>query len=626
MFASTRQWFKRNRTPLAIGAGVVGAGYVATQYVLTKLNNARERMSSDRIAKENLRRRFEQNQEDCTFTVLALLPTATTNILEALNTERITYEIQQMKSPANRKKSISSLAPTISEVGTMDDDGRSMISGFSVQSDGGAYPSFLAPGPLPSVAEGESAGGDVPQQEAPKKSRKTKRQLWDDLKISSITRSFTLIYTLGLLTMLTRIQLNLLGRRSYLSSVVSLATGSTREGAIALENNDDDGDLDGEGQAYGSDFEVNRKYLTFSWWLLNRGWVDVMQRVESAVRQVFGPLSPRDTITFDAFSKLTREVRTIIEGSPAGQAGGAAGATTQWLPFLLPPQNMEDFVLRESGILLEDNSQQLSSPPSATPGEGGGESTISLRRLLDETADLIESPAFSSVLTQLLDEGFAVLLDRKLTVGAFEAHAPPAAVPPAVTLTPEAGAVASGADDVVTSTTLVATSSDLHNARQSIDIERPVTRAVLLPKILSILTRQAHAIGNGMPNEYLQAMEGVRDLEGFAAVVYSSNWQAEIASEEYAGVPAPAVPPPAAAAAAPSRGSRRERTAAAAAAAVRVEESGVLVESQPLGAVEESLVVVDPSPDPTAGFDSAWERAMSASQAGSRGPSFEDRR
>ena len=65
----------------------------------------------------------------------------------------------------------------------MDDDGRSMISGFSVQSEGGAYPSFLAPGPLPPVAEGESPG-DAPQQEAPKKPRKTKRQLWDDLKIS----------------------------------------------------------------------------------------------------------------------------------------------------------------------------------------------------------------------------------------------------------------------------------------------------------------------------------------------------------------------------------------------------------------------------------------------------------
>ncbi len=32
--------------------------------------------------------------------MLALLPTMTTNILEAMNTEQITYEIQQMKGPA----------------------------------------------------------------------------------------------------------------------------------------------------------------------------------------------------------------------------------------------------------------------------------------------------------------------------------------------------------------------------------------------------------------------------------------------------------------------------------------------------------------------------------------------
>lgn len=52
MFAATRRWFRRNRTPLAIGVGVVGAGYLATQYVLSRINDARERMSSDRIAKE----------------------------------------------------------------------------------------------------------------------------------------------------------------------------------------------------------------------------------------------------------------------------------------------------------------------------------------------------------------------------------------------------------------------------------------------------------------------------------------------------------------------------------------------------------------------------------------------
>jgi len=52
MLGATRRWFRRNRAPIAIGVGIVGAGYVVTQYVLSKLNDARERMSSDRIAKE----------------------------------------------------------------------------------------------------------------------------------------------------------------------------------------------------------------------------------------------------------------------------------------------------------------------------------------------------------------------------------------------------------------------------------------------------------------------------------------------------------------------------------------------------------------------------------------------
>lgn len=52
MLVATRRWFRRNRTPIAVGVGVVGAGYLATQYVLAKINDARERMSSDRVAKE----------------------------------------------------------------------------------------------------------------------------------------------------------------------------------------------------------------------------------------------------------------------------------------------------------------------------------------------------------------------------------------------------------------------------------------------------------------------------------------------------------------------------------------------------------------------------------------------
>ncbi|KAJ6446372.1 peroxisomal biogenesis factor 3 [Purpureocillium lavendulum] len=520
MFSSVRRWLRNNRTPIAVGVGVVGAGYVVTQYVMSKLNDARERMSSERIAKENLRRRFEQNQEDCTFTVLALLPTATTNVLAALNTEQITYEIQQIKGATKGIKAGSAEStaspPSIADTTMTEEDGKSMAS---LQSESGVHASqVVAPSPF-------APSGDASQQDGgAQRSRKSKRQLWDDLTISAVTRSFTLLYTLALLTMFTRIQLNLLGRRSYLSSVVALATGA-QQATISLENNDDDNTE----QDYGSDFDTNRKYLTFSWWLLNKGWVDIMHRVESAVRTVFGSLSPRDLVSFERFGELTMEVRKLVEGATPEER-----RRSDWLKFLLPPQEQEDEVIRESGI-LEDNSMQQGVP-----------SEPALRRLLDETADLIESPAFSHVLTLILDAGFSALVDKKLAVEAFELPQQDGDAGP-----------------------LAAMSSDQRR-----------TKHILLPKILSVLTRQAHAIGNGMPNQYLEEMETVRALGAFAAVVYSSNWENEI---------------------------RDEGLMDSAVHVSREDDVVDLAKSQlPATAGEQSIVMVNESGD----LQSAWERAV----------------
>ncbi|GAW21739.1 hypothetical protein ANO14919_112640 [Xylariales sp. No.14919] len=548
MFSTTRRWFHRNRTPIAIGVGIVGAGYVATQYVLSKINDARERMSSDRIAKENLRRRFEQNQEDCTFTVLALLPAATTNILETMNTENITLEIQQTKSAARSARGGESLAapPSIADTTMTEEEGKNIAS---LHSESGVHASQMV---LPSV----SSTADVAQDGdlALQKARKTKRQLWDDLTISSVTRAFTLVYTLAVLTMLTRIQLNLLGRRSYLSSVISLATG-TAQSTISLENNDDNPE-----QAYGSDFETNRKYLTFSWWLLNRGWTDVMEKVEAAVREVFGHLSPRDHLSFDTFSQLSLEVRKKVEMASSSDRPG-----TQWLPFLLPPTPLEDFVLKESGVLGDSataTAHQLGSSSTSSPT-----STITpaLRRLLDETSDLVESPAFCHVLTLLLDAGFSVLLNKKVLASAFSSNTP------TTSSVPEAPAQA--ATD-------------------------PTTRAVLLPKILSVLTRQAHAIGNGMPNEYLQEMEHVQDLEAFAAVVYSSNWENEIHQDEELMTAATSL-------------NDAVVVARYADSVMPRQDQGNGLRSSQAMVGDESVVVVEPS---QSSFDSAWEKALWSSQ------------
>ncbi|KAI0202272.1 Peroxin-3 family protein [Astrocystis sublimbata] len=565
MLSSTRQWLRRNRTPIGVGVGIVGAGYLATQYVLGKINDARERMSSDRIAKENLRRRFEQNQEDCTFTVLALLPTATANILESMNTENITLEIQQMKGTARSVRSgeSSSVAPpSIADTTMTEEEGKSITS---LQSESGVHASQIAPPPVAGSGDAAQDGGQVLQ-----KSRKTKRQLWDDLTISSITRAFTLVYTLALLTMLTRIQLNLLGRRSYLSSVVSLATGAAQS-TISLENNDDDN----MEQTYGSDFETNRKYLTFSWWLLNRGYTDVMEKVESVVRDVFGHLSPRDLLSFDTFSQLVLEVRKKVERTSDDNRPGS-----QWLPFLLPPHPLEDFVLKESGVLGDSATATTNLSSSLMAFSPTTTITPALRRLLDETSDLVESPAFCHVLTRLLDAGFFVLLNKKLLAGAFDCTAP---APAAEVPQPQAELQPSTTD--------------------------PTSRAILLPKILSVLTRQAHVVGNGMPNEYLQEMEHVQDLEAFAAVVYSSNWESEIRQDEELVAAAAGLND---AAVSHSSLASPGHTGQADDVVVVRQGTSSQAKSRQTMTGEESVVVVDPS---QSSFEAAWEKALEASQS-----------
>lgn len=430
-----------------------------------------------------------------------------------MNTENITYEIQQMKTAKSIKNGASGDSngpPSIADTSLTEEEGKSSMA--SLQSDSGVHASQVAT-PSPFGTEGEGS-----QQDGGKK--KSKRQLWDDLTISSVTRSFTLVYTLALLTMLTRVQLNLLGRRSYLSSVVALAT-STGSNTISLENHDDDN----AEQDYGSDFDTNRKYLAFSWWLLNKGWIDIMNRVESAVRTVFGSLSPRDLVSFNRFSELTMEVRKLVEGGSPEER-----RESDWLKLLLPPKEKEDEVIRDSNILEDNAAKGLQSSPAA------------LRRLLDETADLIESPAFSHVLTLLLDAGFSSLVDKKLASEAFEFPQPS-----------QQGL-------------LISDNAELKSSR-----------VILLPKILSVLTRQAHVVGNGMPNEYLQDMEQVRDLEAFAAVVYSSNWENEVRDDGLMD------------------------------SAIHVQPPSTETPPENTKSVEESAVLVDNSPSD---LESAWARAM----------------
>ena len=183
MIQSTRKWLKRNRTNFAIGAGVLGTAYLAGQYALSKFSEARQRMSEERISKENLRRRFEQNQEDCTFTVLAILPTATEKILDAIPVEQVLEELQRQKAERLARSvgpsEIASSAPP-SVVDTTEDGTRSE----SVQTENYVHASQVALEEEGNTASGDSGGVEAGEKEKVKVSKKTKAQLWNEMKIS----------------------------------------------------------------------------------------------------------------------------------------------------------------------------------------------------------------------------------------------------------------------------------------------------------------------------------------------------------------------------------------------------------------------------------------------------------
>lgn len=108
--------------------------------------------------------------------MLALLPTATQHILETMDTEKITYEIQTLKVAKNA--ATGAPPPSIAETNLTDEDGKSLAS---MHSESGVHASQIAVPPAAVTVEAEAQDGGAQAQQ---KTKKTKRQLWNDLTIS----------------------------------------------------------------------------------------------------------------------------------------------------------------------------------------------------------------------------------------------------------------------------------------------------------------------------------------------------------------------------------------------------------------------------------------------------------
>ncbi|KAF9124470.1 peroxin, partial [Mortierella sp. 14UC] len=272
------------------------------------------------------------------------------------------------------------------------------------------------------------------------------------------------------------VQLNLLGRFTYVSSVIALS--NTTDASYRVESPAVKGSL--SSTAGQLDFQTEKKYLTFSYWLLHEGWRRWSERVRDVVEDVVGGISLKKTFTAKDFSELLGEIRSRLEYTEDKEGDRIP---VNMREYMLPDEASDEReVLRAGGV---DEFDLVVDP--------------TLRNLLDETRDFIDSPDFTTVLSSTLATTFARFnLALQPTFNPFLLSPPQSN----------------------------ATSAVIAEIEDDEDIDRAVPLVSLLP----LVTRQAHLIINGVPNEYVESLAMVKELQAFSAIVYSSFSEQLIAS------------------------------------------------------------------------------------------------
>ncbi|KAI9105639.1 Peroxin-3 [Phlyctochytrium arcticum] len=413
-------FLSRNRRKFYWVGGTVGSGYMLVKYAQWKWREFQQRREVEQTAKANVKRRFEQNLQDCTFAVGSLLPTLGENLFDALNVELLTAQLQQSRQAKTE------------EEGTKEDSGQSATSS----------------GPP----------------------KKTKLELWDELKILGFTRTISSVYLITLLITFTHLQLNLLGRFFYLDSV------------IAFKQVDHEQEIRGQigggptESRNGVSYETERKYLTFSWYVLNVGWKACVERVRKATEEVLGDVSLKEQTSYGSLIETVSKIRAIVEDE----------SQPSMTSYLLPQEGNEEQVLSAGGV------DTVVDPE--------------LRSLLDETRDFLESSDFQKVVSSCFDEAFDILFKqiRPHFISEHDMHITRSAT---VVEVPE-----TTAEETTTSMSITADETEV------------ISKSIPLAGVIPVFSRLVHNVVNGVPNVFLEILSSQPELKALSVIMYT-GWE-----------------------------------------------------------------------------------------------------
>ncbi|CAI2171928.1 1237_t:CDS:2 [Funneliformis geosporum] len=391
MISSTIGFLKRHKKKIFITLGITGGTYFLGKFATWKFFEMQEKAASERTAQENMKKRFQKRQNDCSFAVLSQIPTITQQLMDELDVETICASLQREKY-----SNVTTTSPSESIVLVNKNDNGETTSSSAVLVDRPNDSEIAKVTETITDIQGEnisgnnssniSQGGETnsplrspvnpSSEEATKMSKQHKLELWTEVKFKSFTRTIAAVYLETLLTLTTFIQLNLLGKYNYLYSVYSI-TERDREQSITIQP------VDGSILNH----VTEKKYLTFIGWFLNEGYRKIVDKVFAAVESSLSSMSFKYELSYQDFVWLISEIRSKVEGDDKSDPAN------RFFNIMMPEDLSDEvYVLSEYGCNMFDDTIDPK-----------------LRRLLDETKDFIHSRDFNTVLLECLNSAFNLL-------------------------------------------------------------------------------------------------------------------------------------------------------------------------------------------------------------------------
>ncbi|KAI9292464.1 Peroxin-3 [Neoconidiobolus thromboides FSU 785] len=318
MLQKVVDYYNRYKRPILIISGVVSFAYFASSYTKDKITQFQMDQVKSRKAKENLKKRFEKNLIDTNEVIKSLLGLLKTNLFKDYPVEDLVQQITELKNTTTDKTELKQL----------------------------------------------------------------KLKLWEQVKIMSFTRTLGSLYLINFLSLLTYIQMNLVGRLIYIESIIG-----AHPNLEALNR-------DSTSTPAKMSYENEKLFLSFTWWFINRGYQSVMETIHNVVKNEMESIALSKKFNYTELLELTMKLRLNIDDA-------LFMSNDSILNAMLPYNYESEFeVLQANGhslpITMGTNEQNIKQYIDTVVDHD-------LRSLLNETKDFIESNDFKLVFNKILD-------------------------------------------------------------------------------------------------------------------------------------------------------------------------------------------------------------------------------